>query len=185
MHGDEHAAYGAAGRWKADDDDKPMPDRAARETGQAPYGVSHAAAVGIGGFCHPVTDCLPDLAKKTEEVRKMGAEMVDMEKKAMPSQPMAGKTEEEIAAARGKATADLEAMGHEAVNTHLADERYGDEAMEERGAVQVPLRRLAKSPENMGLCHAAYFAKGREDARGCRIEHDAAAAYGPEVPYGD
>ncbi|WP_419040028.1 Lar family restriction alleviation protein [Parolsenella catena] len=32
---------------------------------------------------------------------------------------------------------------------------------------------------------AAYFAKGWENARGCRIEHDAAVAYGLEVLYGD
>ena len=54
-----------------------------------------------------------------------------------------------------------------------------------RGVVQVPLCYLAKSLENMSLCHAAYFAKGWEDARGCRIEHDAAVAYGLEVLYED
>ncbi len=37
----------------------------------------------------------------------------------------------------------------------------------------------------MSLCHAAYFCKGWEDARGCRIEHDAAVAYGLEVLYED
>ena len=44
---------------------------------------------------------------------------------------------------------------------------------------------LAKSLENMSLCHAAYFCKGWENARGCRIEHDAAVAYGLEVLYED
>ena len=108
-----------------------------------------------------------------------------MKKKAMISQPMAGKTAEEIVAAREKATADLEAMGYEVVNTLFTDEWYGDEAMEERGVVRVPLRYLAKSLENMSLCHAAYFCKGWENARGCRIEHDAAVAYGLEVLYED
>lgn len=108
-----------------------------------------------------------------------------MKKKAMLSQPMAGKTDGEIVAAREKATADLEAMGYEVVNTYFDDEWYSDEAMEKRGVVQVPLCYLAKSLENMSLCHAAYFAKGWEDARGCRIEHDAAVAYGLEVLYED
>lgn len=108
-----------------------------------------------------------------------------MNKKAMLSQPMAGKTDEEIVAAREKAIADLEAMGYEVVNTYFTDEWYSDEAMEKRGVVQVPLCYLAKSLENMSLCHAAYFAKGWEDARGCRIEHDAAVAYGLEVLYED
>ena len=54
--------------------------------------------------------------------------------KAMLSQPMAGKTEEEIVATREKAVAALKA-------------------------------------------------KGREQARGCRLEHDAAIAYGLNVIY--
>jgi len=105
--------------------------------------------------------------------------------KAMISQPMAGKTDEQIAATREKAMADLEAMGYEVVNTLFTDEWYGDEAMEERGVVQIPLCYLAKSLENMSLCHVAYFCEGWEKARGCRIEHDAAVAYGLEVLYED
>lgn len=104
-------------------------------------------------------------------------------KRAMISQPMAGKTDEEIAEARDKAHAKLREMGYEFVNTLFTDEWYSDEAMEERGVVQVPLCYLAKSLENMSLCHAAYFCKGWENARGCRIEHDAAVAYGLEVLY--
>ena len=96
-----------------------------------------------------------------------------------------GKTDEEIAEARDKAHAKLREMGYEFVNTLFTDEWYSDEAMEERGVVQVPLCYLAKSLENMSLCHAAYFCKGWENARGCRIEHDAAVAYGLEVLYED
>ena len=105
--------------------------------------------------------------------------------KSMISRPMAGKTDAEIVEARDKAIAELEGMGYEVVNTLFTDEWYSDEAMEERGVVQVPLCYLAKSLENMSLCHAAYFCEGWEKARGCRIEHDAALAYGLEVIYGD
>ena len=98
---------------------------------------------------------------------------------------MAGKTEEEIVEARDKAHAKLREMGYEFVNTLFTDEWYSDEAMEKRGVVQIPLCYLAKSLENMSLCHAAYFCKGWENARGCRIEHDAAVAYGLEVLYED
>ena len=105
--------------------------------------------------------------------------------KAMISQPMAGKTDKEIAATRDKAVAALESMGYEVVNTLFTDEWYSDEAMAGRGVVQVPLCFRAKSLENMSLCHAAYFCSGWEHARGCRIEHDAAMAYGVEVIYGD
>ena len=103
--------------------------------------------------------------------------------KAMLSQPMAGKTEQEITETRERAIATLKAAGYEIVNTLFTDEWYSKEAMEERGVVQIPLCFLAKSIENMSLCHAAYFCKGWEKARGCRIEHEAAKAYGLDILY--
>jgi hypothetical protein len=102
-------------------------------------------------------------------------------KKAMLSQPMAGKSEEEIIATREKAIKALEEKGYEIVNTLFTDDWYKKEQMEARGVVQIPLCFLAKSLENMSLCHAAYFCKGWEKARGCKIEHEAAAAYGLEI----
>ena len=104
-------------------------------------------------------------------------------RKAMISQPMAGKTDAKIVAAREKAVAALENAGYAVVNTLFTDEWYSKERMEERGVVQVPLCFLAKSLENMSLCHAAYFCEGWENARGCRIEHEAAKAYGLEILY--
>ena len=104
-------------------------------------------------------------------------------KKAMLSQPMAGKTDEEIVSTREKAIAALKEQGYEIVNTLFTDEWYSREKMEKRGVVQIPLCFLAKSLENMSLCHAAYFCKGWENDRGCRIEHDAAVAYGLEIIY--
>ena len=104
-------------------------------------------------------------------------------KKAMLSQPMAGKTEKEIVETRERAIAALKERGYEIVNTLFTDEWYSDEAMKERGVVQIPLCFLAKSLENMSLCHAAYFCRGWEQARGCRIEHEAAKSYGLEIIY--
>lgn len=106
-----------------------------------------------------------------------------MKKKAMLSQPMAGKTEAEIISTREHAVKDLTIRGYEVINTFFTDEWYGQGAMLARGVVQIPLCFLAKSLENMSLCHAAYFCKGWENARGCRIEHDAAIAYGLEIIY--
>ncbi len=103
--------------------------------------------------------------------------------KAMLSQPMNGKTDEEIVTTREKAVEKLESMGYEVVNTLFTDEWYSNEAMKERSVVQIPLCFLAKSLENMSLCHAAYFCKGWENARGCRIEHEAAKAYGLTIIY--
>lgn len=104
-------------------------------------------------------------------------------KKAMISQPMGGKTEDEIVATREKAISALEENGYEVVNTLFTDEWYSKEKMEERGVVQIPLCFLAKSLENMSLCNAVYFCKGWEQARGCRIEHEAAKAYGLDIIY--
>lgn len=89
-----------------------------------------------------------------------------MKKKAMLSQPMAGRTEQEIIATRNRAIAELERHGYEVVNTLFTDEWYSAEKMTERGVVQIPLCFLAKSLENMSLCHAAYFCRGWQDARG-------------------
>lgn len=104
-------------------------------------------------------------------------------KKAMLSQPMGGKTDEEIIATRNKAIGVLQGMGFEVVNTLFTDEWYNSEQMEARGVVQIPLCFLAKSLENMSLCHVAYFCKGWENARGCQIEHEAAKAYSLEIMY--
>ena len=103
--------------------------------------------------------------------------------KAMVSQPMAGKTEEEIIATRERAKNNLEALGYEFVNTKFTDEWYSQEKMQERGVVNIPLCFLAKSLENMSLCSAAYFAKGWEKARGCNAEHYVAKAYGVRIIY--
>ena len=103
--------------------------------------------------------------------------------KVMISQPMAGETDEEIKTAREKAIEYLRDRGYEVVNTLFTDEWYSKDKMEEREVVQIPLCFLAKSLENMSLCHAVYFCKGWENARGCRIEHDAAVAYGLDIIY--
>ena len=105
--------------------------------------------------------------------------------KAMISQPMGGKTQEEIVTTREKAVAALEEQGYEVVNTLFAGGWYSDESMEERGVVQIPLCFLAKSLEKMSLCHTVYFCHGWEKARGCRTEHEAACAYGLTVIYED
>jgi hypothetical protein len=104
-------------------------------------------------------------------------------KKAMISQPMNGLADKEIVIARGKALKALKSKGYKVINTLFTDEWYNEENMKKRGVVQIPLCFLAKSLENMSLCHAAYFCKGWENARGCKIEHEAAKAYGLEIIY--
>ena len=110
---------------------------------------------------------------------------VTIRKKAMISQPMNGLTDEEIEKTREKAIRHLERLGYKVVNTLFTDEWYSESAMKDRGVVNIPLCYLAKSLENMSLCDIAYFCDGWEDARGCRIEHETAEAYGVDIIYAE
>ena len=106
-----------------------------------------------------------------------------MELKAMISQPMNGKTDEEIVKTRNRAIAILESKGYKVINTLFTDDWYNEDAIKDRGVVNIPICFLAKSLENMSLCNAVYFCKGWDKARGCQIEHRAAAVYGVDIMY--
>lgn len=106
-----------------------------------------------------------------------------MKKKAMLSQPMAGLTDEQIVETRNRAVAKLEAMGYEVINTFFTDEWHSKESMTKRGVVNIPMSFFSKSIENMTLCHAVYFCDGFTKARGCKLEHEVAKAYGVEIIY--
>lgn len=105
--------------------------------------------------------------------------------KAMISQPMRGKTDQEIETVREKAIAALNAKGYEIVNTWSPSGWEIQRRRPKRDVEQVPLNFLARSLEKMSLCHAVYFCHGWETARGCRIEHDAACAYDLTIIYED
>lgn len=108
-----------------------------------------------------------------------------MREKVMLSQPMLGRSDEEIIATREKAIKVLEEKGYDVVNTLFIDEWHSSENMERRGVVNIPICFLAKSLEKMSYCHAVYFCKDWEKARGCRLEHEVALAYGLMVIYED
>lgn len=105
------------------------------------------------------------------------------QKRVMISQPMAGKTDEEIVATREKAIKFLESKGYKVVNTLFTDEWYSDESMKARGVIQIPLCFLAKSIEVMSKCDAVYFCDGFKKARGCNIEQLTAIMYGLDMLY--
>ena len=104
--------------------------------------------------------------------------------KAMISQPMGGVPEEEIVATRDRAICYLRKHGYLFENTLFTDEWYNEEIAHCPGWIQNrPLFFLARSLEAMSRCNAVYFCKGWENARGCKIEHDAAVAYGLKIIY--
>ena len=90
------------------------------------------------------------------------------------SQPMRGKTDEEILAERKKAIESAERNLGEPVE--VIDSFFQNAPADAR-----PLWFLGKSLELLSTADIAYFAKGWEDARGCRIENQCAIEYGIEV----
>ena len=95
-------------------------------------------------------------------------------KKLFISQPMRGKTDEEIIAERKKAIESAERNLGEPVE--VIDSFFQNAPADAR-----PLWFLGKSLELLSTADIAYFAKGWEDARGCRIENQCAIEYGIEV----
>jgi hypothetical protein len=94
--------------------------------------------------------------------------------KIMISQPMKGRTEEEIRAERAVVVADLQEQGHEVIDTVFD---LGPDIRPETR----PLKYFAKSIEAMADVDAVYFMSGWEAARGCRCERLIAIEYGKQI----
>lgn len=92
-------------------------------------------------------------------------------KKLFISQPMKDKTDNQIKEERMKAIKEAEALLGASVEVI-------DSFFETARAEAKPLWFLGKSLELLSDADVAYFAKGWKEARGCKIEHDSAIAYG-------
>ena len=95
-------------------------------------------------------------------------------KKLFISQPMKEKTDEEILEERQKAIKSAEKMVGEPVEVI-------DSFFQNAPADAKPLWFLGKSLELLAGADIAYFAKGWQDARGCKIENTCAIEYGIPV----
>lgn len=90
------------------------------------------------------------------------------------SQPMRGKTDEEIIVTREKAI--------ESARKHFSEPvEVIDSFFQGAPADAKPLWYLAKSLELLSTADVAYFAKDWEKYRGCRIENTCAIEYGIDV----
>ena len=89
------------------------------------------------------------------------------------SQPMRGRSLDAILRERKSLTADaavaLQVDRLQVLNTLFQDQD------------SPPLELLGRSLQMLAQADAAIFAPGWQDARGCRIEHEAAEAYGIRV----
>ena len=93
-------------------------------------------------------------------------------KKLFISQPMRGRSNEEIREEREGIRREAEKLLGEEVK--VIDSFFAGNAMK-------PLERLGESLKLLAKADIAYFAEGWDQARGCKIEWTCAEAYG--IPY--
>ena len=95
-------------------------------------------------------------------------------KKLFISQPMRGKTDEEILRERNEAITIAKDIMKD-------DIEVTDSFFQNAPAETKPLWFLGKSIELLSSADVVYFCKGWNDARGCRIEHECAKEYGIDI----
>lgn len=96
--------------------------------------------------------------------------------KIMISQPMSGKTEEQIRNERKNVVEKLELIGWKVKDT-IFQEQPPEECK------NVPMYYLAKSITSMSEVHAVLFMNGWQNARGCKIEHEICQQYNKPIMY--
>lgn len=94
--------------------------------------------------------------------------------KIMISQPMRGKTNEQIREERTELVSGLQEEGNEVIDT-VFENAPADE--------DIAIYMLSQSIRYIGKVDGIVFMKGWEKARGCKIEHEVAVEYGKQVFY--
>ena len=97
--------------------------------------------------------------------------------KVMISQPMNGKTEEQIRNVRNEIIAKFNKMHIEVIDTLFTDEVPAD--------CNIAVYYLGKSISAMKDIDVLYMCDGWREARGCQIEHEVAIKYGIKILYSD
>lgn len=95
--------------------------------------------------------------------------------KVMISQPMRGKTNEQIRQEREKLVERLEKDNFEVVDTIISENAP-------KGCNEA-IYYLSKSIEFISKVDIVYFTKGWENARGCKIENKICQDYGKQTMY--
>lgn len=95
--------------------------------------------------------------------------------KVMISQPMRGKTNEQIRKERATVVKKLQEKGFEVVDTIISENP--PEGIDE------PIYYLSKSIEFISKVDFVYFMKGWENARGCKIENLICVEYSKATIY--
>lgn len=94
--------------------------------------------------------------------------------KLMISQPMKGKTNEQIREERAELVSRLQEEGNEVIDTVFENAPEDED---------ITIYMLSQSIRYIGKVDGIVFMKGWEKARGCKIEHEVAVEYGKQVFY--
>lgn len=94
--------------------------------------------------------------------------------KLMISQPMRGKTNEQIREERAELVSRLQEEGNEVIDTVFENAPVDED---------IAIYMLSQSIRYIGKVDGIVFMKGWEKARGCKIEHEVAVEYGKQVFY--
>ena len=94
--------------------------------------------------------------------------------KLMISQPMRGKTNEQIREERAELVSRLQEEGNEVIDTVFENAPEDED---------IAMYMLSQSIRYIGKVDGIVFMKGWEKARGCKIEHEVAVEYGKQVFY--
>ena len=93
----------------------------------------------------------------------------------MISQPMRGKTIEEVKKERADIVKNLQKKGYTVLDTVFGNPVQPDE--------NEAICNLAESIKYIAKADTIYFMKGWEYSRGCKIEHKVAVEYGKNIIY--
>lgn len=103
-------------------------------------------------------------------------------KYAVISQAMKGIDSSKIRLQREKAEATVRAAGYEPIDT-VYEEDYFDDGVSGVDVVNPALWHMGLALARLSKAHAIYMCDGWGAARGCRMEHQAAVAFGVDVMY--
>ena len=102
-------------------------------------------------------------------------------KYAVISQPMKGIDPDKVKLQREKAEAAVRLAGYEPIDSIYSDNFKYDVADET--VINPALWHMGLALARLSRAHAIYMCDGWGAARGCRMEHQAAVAFGVEVMY--
>lgn len=100
---------------------------------------------------------------------------------AVISQPMKGIDPSKVKLQRAKAEAAVRAAGYEPIDT-IYEEDFAYEVNSD-DVINPPLWHMGLALARLSKAHMIYMCDGWGGARGCRMEHQAATAFGVDIMY--